>query len=98
MTREELKIKYCMDGIYEVEERNVGGTWKKGLLNGCDYQVLVFPKGSPFGINKGRISKLFIRDKNKKVIADYDRGWNVKPKSPDEQKVLKSVLALYPGK
>lgn len=35
-----------MDGIYDVENRNVGGKWVKGLMEGYDYEVLVFPKGS----------------------------------------------------
>lgn len=93
-----MNLKYCMDGVYEVEKRNMGGVWKKGLLDGYDYEVLVFPKGSQYGIDKGRVSKLFIRDKNKKVVADYDRSWNVRPKDPEGQKILKKVLALYPGR
>lgn len=98
MTKDELKIKYCMDGIYDVENRNVGGRWVKGLMEGYDYEVLVFPKGSQYGINKGRISKLNIRNKDKKTVAEYERGWTVKPKDAEGQRILKKVIALYPGK
>ncbi len=98
MNVQQLKTKYCMDGIYGAENRNVGGRWVKGFMEGYDYEVLVFPKGSQYGINKGRISKLYIRNKDKKTVAEYERGWTFKPNDAEGQRILKKVLALYPGR
>ena len=44
-------------------------------------QAKVFDTPSKYGINRGRISKLFVRRKSdKKVVLNYDRGWDIKPK------------------
>lgn len=43
------------------------------------YQVKHFEEGSKFGINGGRISKLFLvrryPNRNDKSVCGYDRGW-----------------------
>ena len=47
------------------------------------YNVKSYDEGSEFGINGGRISKLWIKIDNK-VVVNYDRGWDVKPDESDE--------------
>ena len=42
------------------------------------YYVKSFDKGSEYGINGGRISKLQIRINNE-IVVNYDRGWDVEP-------------------
>ena len=54
--------------------------WKHGEYNGFSWCIKVFDEGSRFGINNGRISKLWIqRKQNREEVANYDRGWDVKP-------------------
>lgn len=49
--------------------------------------VKSYEEPSKFGIDGGRISKLQIKDGDVTVL-NYDRGWDVKPESPE-------VLAAY---
>ena len=60
------------------------------------YQVKAFDKGSEYGINGGKISKLWIR-LDGKIIASYDRGWDIKPdeNSQVEQIAYCIVLESY---
>ena len=66
------------------------GTWSKGTIktaNGnksasVDYQVKHYSKGSEWGIDCGRISKLEMRIGGK-TVALYDRGWAQKPDEKD---------------
>ena len=45
-------------------------------------EIVRFEETSPFGINKGRISKLYIKDvKTGKCLCSYDRGWDTKPEA-----------------
>ena len=61
-------------------------------LNGKRYSIerKIFEEPSEYGINEGRISKLFIRDKESgNVLVNYDRGWDVKPKSEEAKALFK---------
>lgn len=42
------------------------------------YQVKAYEEGSIFGINEGRISKLWL-ELDGQCIANYDRGWDIEP-------------------
>ena len=62
---------------------NNGGNWKKivpekerGELNA---DILQFDEPSQWGIDGGRISKLCITNKQGDWLANYDRGWDIKP-------------------
>lgn len=65
-------------GTIEVEGQDVG------------YGMKVFEEPSVFGINNGRISKLTLVNSNNKVIANYDRGWDVLP----IDKIAKEALGM----
>jgi hypothetical protein len=52
----------------------------------------MFDKGSDYGIDKGRVSKLEIRV-NGKIAANYDRGWDVRPQTPEVKAVYKHIMA-----
>lgn len=70
--------------------------WKIGCirLGECcfDVEAKVYDGGSVFGINEGRISKLFVSKKgSKKFLLCYDRGWAVKPRG-DLAKILLSIV------
>lgn len=68
--------------------------WTKGTINGYDYCIKHFEEGSEYGINGGRISKLDIR-KGGKTLANYDRGWDIKPTGKETIAVFKEILKKY---
>lgn len=70
--------------------------WKHGELNGFKWCIKVFEVGSEFGINNGRISKLWIqRESNGKTVANYSRGWDVKPFDDDGNFYDNDVKEVY---
>lgn len=74
--------------------------WKLGFTNGFNWAILVFEQGSEFGINGGKISKLWIqRESNCEIIANYDRGWDVQPTEEttvaDGMEVYKMLLEKF---
>ncbi len=69
--------------------------WKEGSLKIHDsifhYWMKVFEEGSEFGIEGGKISKLMLK-RNGTVVANYDRGWDIKPADPDTQLAVDILL------
>lgn len=58
------------------------------------YQAKVYETGSNYGINDGRISKLFIK-KNDVCVFNYDRGDDVNHLDEDGYKVYDAILGIY---
>lgn len=58
------------------------------------YQVKAYDEGSEFGINGGRISKLWLGI-NGRMIANYDRGWDVEPTCEEANLALCILLNDY---
>ena len=55
-----------------------------------------FEEPSKFGINNGRISKLWIREEGEiEPCVSFDRGWDVKPKTKAAKAVYNEILAMY---
>ena len=74
--------------------------WKTGriaALNGevYSYEAKVYEEGSVFGINEGRVSKLQIKDRQDRVVANYDRGWDVEPQSEAVGFVVYALVSKY---
>lgn len=72
--------------------------WETGTANGLSYQAKVFDVGSCYGINDGRISKLMLWNtgaEGKTLVANYDRGWDLKPTTLQAKAALKQILAKY---
>ena len=66
------------------------------------YNVKVYDVGSPNGIKNGRVSKLHVvKDIGadswnwSNTIINYDRGWDIRPRTELEKKVLNHILDLY---
>jgi len=57
------------------------------------YYVKNFSEGSEYGINGGRISKLSIKIDGK-YVANYDRGWDIKPDKNDKPAMLAYSILL----
>lgn len=59
-------------------------------------EIKHFENGSQYGIDGGRISKLWVRDKDTlKVVINYDRGWDIKPQTECEKAALEALMNLY---
>lgn len=83
---------------YEVKTktpRQMGGKWMKAESGNMTASFLLFNDPSKYGIDKGRISKLEIRDKDKKFLANYDRGWDVEPLDDETKKFYQEIIKKY---
>lgn len=65
--------------------------WTNGVIKidktSVTFSVKHFEEPSEFGIDEGRISKLELRVKGK-IVANYDRGWDIKPSDDAVEKAL----------
>lgn len=68
--------------------------WHTGIIYGASYEAKVFDEGSHFGINGGRISKLHVI-KDGTCIINYDRGWDIKPTTPEALTILGAIIIKY---
>lgn len=70
--------------------------WKEGSIRVYGdifhYWMKQYSKGSQYGINGGRISKLMLK-RNGEVVYNYDRGEDVAP--ADETTELALALLLH---
>lgn len=64
--------------------------WTFGIVGGVPFEAKIFDEPSKYGINKGRISKLYIKD-----VCSYDRGWNEKPHTKRGKELLRAVLEQF---
>ena len=93
-TGEKRKVKLTAKAVPDTN-------WTRGtatLPNGRRFifDIKHFKEPSSFGIEEGRISKLFIMTEvRRSTVALYDRCWDVRPKSPDVRAVYKTLLARY---
>ncbi len=68
--------------------------WTSGKIDGFEYELKHYEKGSVYGIGEGRISKLEIR-KDGKILVNYDRGWDVEPKDEAVKVIYEILLNKY---
>lgn len=57
------------------------------------FWVKAYDKGSEYGINEGRISKLTIKIDGEMVV-NYDRGWDIEPDENDEAVMIAYSILL----
>jgi hypothetical protein len=103
---DEIKITGVTSGgvgmqKYEITAKQTKDNLIDGSVNGWHFQAKVHDEGSRFGIKDGRVSKLIIWDENKRQscgnifkasILNYDRGWDIMPKSTADKSILQAVL------
>lgn len=69
--------------------------WKKGSIKTensvIHYWIKVYEGGSQYGIDQGRISKLTLK-RDDKIIANFDRGWDVEPVDLDAEIAVAILL------
>ena len=68
--------------------------WKNGRIDGCEYWVKSYDEPSIYGIEDGRISKLTVK-RDGREIMNYDRGWDLEPKTDSDREILAKILAKY---
>lgn len=72
--------------------------WQEGVVRVYDenyhYWVKVYATGSQYGIEGGRISKLTIK-RCSDTVANYDRGWDIKPADEYTQIALAIIMDQY---
>ena len=81
---------------------NTETLWKKGQIAITTdmgeelYTWEVYDEGSSYGINGGRVSKLEVR-RNGVVVCNYDREWDLKPKSYAVVQVVNYITNVVYG-
>lgn len=68
--------------------------WLHGKITTMDgYRFVLknYDQPSSHGIDQGKISKLQIRQ-HEKIVANYDRGWDVKPDTPQAREALNKIM------
>ena len=96
-TKFPVKVYYSTaDKCVWVEGNAVVQSEDYEYLNGYSFSAKVYDTPSTFGINKGRISKLYVRDvsTNTEVIG-YDWEWYCEPQYPQEKAVLEALLTIF---
>ena len=68
--------------------------WNEGMIDGYEFQVKHYEEASKYGIDGGRISKLWIA-KDGVEQASYERGWNKQPETAEVKKVYKELIKRY---
>ena len=74
-------------------EGTIGIPQKDGSSKIAHYWVKAFEEGSEWGINGGKISKRSLKIDGE-WVANYDRGWDVKPADDDEAAQLAYCILL----
>ena len=70
------------------------GNWTNGTIGEFRFSIKHFEEGSIYGINEGKISKLWIA-KNGKTAVNYDRGWDIEPTDEDVIDLYNALLNEY---
>lgn len=75
----------------EIKKRD--GLWVSGTHGGCEFQAKVYDKGSMFGIDAGRVSKLCVwREDDHHTVFSYDRGYEVNPETAEAREIVKAII------
>ena len=67
--------------------------WTRGSILEYTFCIKHYERGSQYGIDGGRISKLEIR-KGNKILANYDRGWDIEP-AEETKKAYAAILEKF---
>jgi hypothetical protein len=81
----------------EGRQLNGPGTWVSGTIAGHSFQVLVFEdhaENEEHELGTSRISKLWLRRQaDRKVVANFDRGWDVEPTNDTAREIVDFLAA-----
>lgn len=72
------------------------GNWTFGTIGGYDFEIKHFEEPSIYGINEGRISKLWItKSALRETVASYDRGWDIVPILDSEIEATAEIITRF---
>ena len=88
---------------YEIRAYRATGAWIEGTINDLHFQAKIYDEDSIHGINDGRVIKLCVWDEAKRnesglsaaTIINYERGWDVEPKTAADRHMLDAVIAYF---
>ncbi len=66
--------------------------WFGGEFAGYKYEAKAYEQPSEYGIENGRVSKLWIKNPEVGAIAEYERGWGTRPKTAYEKAAMKRLV------
>ena len=69
--------------------------WIHGTVGDFKFEAKMFDEGSVYGIDHGRVSKLWMvraLPNNGREIVSYERGWDVRPKSPEAKAAFSELM------
>ena len=58
-------------------------------------QMVRFDEPSMYGIRNGRISKLYIADADRNMVANFDRGWDVHAKTAEVKAIVAAITKKF---
>ena len=72
-------------------------TLGRATVNGKTYkiQMVRFDEPSQYGIRRGHISKLWVSETDHEAIINYDRGWDVRPKTETAKAILAAIIKQF---
>lgn len=78
---------------------NALNTWTLGsaTVDGKTYkiQMVRFDEPSMYGIRLGRISKLWVAEAGHEPVINFDRGWDVRPKTAEAKTMLAAITKKF---
>ncbi len=73
-----------------------GNHYFAGHIDDYRFNAKVFSEGSKYGIDGGRVSKLWIQKTMSEfrhaTVVNYDRGWDIKPARGKDKEMYESIL------
>lgn len=96
-------FRVCASTGVKVGLSDIKDNWYIGIVTlpsgkKYEYNAKVYDEPSDYGIDCGKISKLCFWELGKNwgsCLCNYDRGWDVKPKTADAKAVYKALLDKY---
>lgn len=86
--RNTVCLLYQNQTTMEISKRTKHG-WVIGKVENVTFEAVVYDEASEFGINDGKVSKLFVKQAGK-MVAQYDRRWEIKPK---DMNIVSQIVA-----
>lgn len=78
----------------KLERISTETNWIEGKFGDYKFQAKHFDEGSEFGIKNGRTSKLWVCDSKRNCVANYDRGWDIRPATKELKQIVNKIVSF----